>query len=41
MKEKLFILEGVLILQNISLKFKMVADNAILLNYAVSSENIS
>ena len=41
MKEKLFILEGVLILRNISLKFKTVADNTILLNCAVSSENIS
>ena len=41
MKEKLFILEGVLILRNSSRKLKMVADNAILLNYAVSSENIS
>ncbi len=28
--------EGVLILRNSSLKLKMVADNAILLNYAVS-----
>ena len=34
-------LEGVLILRNSSLKLKTVADNAILLNYAVSSENIS
>ena len=34
-------LEGVLILRNKSLKFKQVADNAILLNYTVSSENIS
>ena len=33
--------EVVLILRNSSLKLKMVADNAILLNYAVSSENIS
>ena len=33
--------EGVLILRNISLKLKMVVDNAILLNCAVSSENIS
>jgi hypothetical protein len=33
--------EGVLILRNSSLKLKMVVDNAILLNYAVSSENIS
>ena len=33
--------EGVLILRNSSLKLKMVADNAILRNYAVSSENIS
>jgi hypothetical protein len=33
--------EGVLILRNSSLKFKTVADNAILLNYAVSSESIS
>ena len=35
------LVEGVLILRNISLKFKTVVDNAILLNYAVSSENIS
>ena len=34
-------MEGVLILQNSSLKLKTVVDNAILLNYAVSSENIS
>ena len=34
-------LEGVLILRNISLKLKTVVSNAILLNYAVSSENIS
>ena len=34
-------LEGVLILRNSSLKLKMVVDNANLLNYAVSSENIS
>jgi hypothetical protein len=34
-------LEGVLILQNSSLKLKAVADNANLLNCAVSSENIS
>ena len=33
--------EGVLILRNSSLKLKTVADNAIFLNYAVSSENIS
>ena len=33
--------EGVLILRNSSLKLKKVADNAILQNYAVSSENIS
>ena len=33
--------EGVLILRNSSLKLKMVADNAILRNYAVSSESIS
>ena len=33
--------EGVLILRNKSLKFKQVADNAILLNYTVSSKNIS
>ena len=33
--------EVVLILRNSSLKLKMVADNAILRNYAVSSENIS
>ena len=34
-------MEGVLILLNSFLKLKTVADNAILLNYAVSSENIS
>ena len=34
-------LEGVLILQNSSLKFNTVVGNAILLNHAVSSENIS
>jgi hypothetical protein len=33
--------EGVLILRNKSLKLKTVVDNANLLNYAVSSENIS
>ena len=33
--------EGVLILRNSSLKLKQVVDNAILLNYAVSPENIS
>ena len=33
--------EDVLILRNSSLKLKTVVDNAILLNYAVSSENIS
>ena len=33
--------EVVLILLNSFLKLKTVADNAILLNYAVSSENIS
>ena len=33
--------EGVLILRNSSLKLKTVVDNVILLNYAVSSENIS
>ena len=33
--------EGVLILRNSSLKFNTVAGNAILLNYAVSPENIS
>ena len=33
--------EGVLILRNSSFKPKTVVDNAILLNYAVSSENIS
>ena len=33
--------EGVLILRNISRKLKTVVDNAILRNYAVSSENIS
>ena len=32
---------GVLILQNKSRKLKTVADNTILRNYAVSSENIS
>ena len=35
------LVKGVLILRNSSLKLKTVADNAILLNYAVSSENIS
>ena len=35
------ILEGVLILRNSSLKHKTVVDNAILLNCAVSPENIS
>ena len=34
-------LEGVLILRNSYLKLKTVVDNAILLNYAVSSGNIS
>ena len=34
-------LEGVLILRNSSLKLKTVADNTILRNYAVPSENIS
>ena len=34
-------LEGVFILLNSFFKLKTVADNAILLNYAVSSENIS
>ena len=33
--------EGVLILRNSSLKLKMVVDNAILLKYCTSSENIS
>ena len=33
--------EGVLILRNTSLKLKTVVDNAILLNHAVSPENIS
>jgi len=33
--------EGVLILWNSSLKFKQVADNAILLNRCISPENIS
>ena len=33
-------MEGVLILRNSSRKLKTVVDNAILLNYAVSSENI-
>ena len=33
--------EGVLILRNSSRKLKMVVGNAILLNYAVPSENIS
>ena len=33
--------EGVLILRNSSLKLKTVVDNAILLNIAVSPENIS
>ena len=36
-----FFVVGVLILQNSSLKFNTVVGNAILLNYAVSSENIS
>ena len=36
-----FFVEGILILRNSSLKLKMVVDNAILQNYAVSSENIS
>ena len=36
-----FFVEGILILRNSSLKLKTVVDNAILLNYAVSSENIS
>ena len=36
-----FILEVVLILRNSSLKLKTVTDNANLLNYAVSSGNIS
>ena len=40
-KESVEILEGVLILRNSSLKLKTVAGNAILLNYAVSPENIS
>ena len=35
------ILEGVLILRNSSLKLKTDTNNTILLNYAVSSENIS
>ena len=34
-------MDSVLILQNSSLKLKTVAGNAILLNYAVSPENIS
>ena len=34
-------MEVVLILRNSSLKLKMVVGNAILLNYAVSTENIS
>ena len=34
-------MESVLILRNSFLKLKTVVDNAILLNYAVSSENIS
>ncbi len=38
---KFNLVEGVLIHRNKSLKLKMVVDNAILLNYAVSSENIS
>ena len=38
---KIFNLEGVFIPQNKSRKLKTVADKAILLNYAVSSENIS
>ena len=39
--ERIQNVEGIFILQNSSLKLKSVADNAILLNYAVSSENIS
>ena len=35
------ILEGVLILRNSSLKLKTDTNNTILLNYAISSENIS
>ena len=41
LQRKQSLVEVVLILQNSSLKLKMVVDNAILLNYAVSSENIS
>ena len=41
LQRKQSLVEVVLILQNSSLKLKTVADNAILLNYAVSSENIS
>lgn len=37
----LLLVEGVLILRNSSLKLKTVVNNAILLNYAVSPENIS
>ena len=40
-RESMQNVEGVLILRNSSLKLKMVVDNAILLNCAVSSENIS
>ena len=36
-----FLVKGVLILRNSSLKLKTVVSNAILLNYAVSPENIS
>ena len=39
-KKLIFFMEGVLILRNSSRKLKTVVDNAILLNYAVSSENI-
>ena len=35
------LVKGVLSLRNSSLKLKTVVSNAILLNYAVSSENIS
>ena len=38
---KPLLVEGVLILLNSSFKLKMVVDNAILQNYAVSPENIS
>ena len=41
LQRKQGMVEVVLILQNSSRKLNMVVDNANLLNYAVSSENIS